>query len=156
MKKCVYCGLENADDAVMCTICHTEFVSSPTASRAVLRNEYLISPEEWRFWNRMTFRQFGVVIVRLAALWCFFEAALEATAFIQYMMLLYFMPRTITFTYPLASQFAAPIVRIGFCVVAGFVLFFRPERVLSWLVRGAVLRQPREISPSKAASGPPE
>jgi hypothetical protein len=158
MKKCIYCGLENADDAVMCTTCHTEFITSPTPLPATLRNEYLISPEEWRFWNRMTFRQFAVVMVRLAALWCFFEAALEATTLMRYSLIFpYLLSRPAGYPYSmsLVSDFSAPILRAGLCVVAGFILMFYPEKLLSWLVRGAVQRQPPEISPSKAPSTPP-
>ena len=90
MKKCIYCGLENADDAVMCTTCQTEFVTTPGGLPPSLRSEYLITPDEWRYWNRMTFRQFAVFIVRLAALWCFFEAALEATTLVEYMVVMPF------------------------------------------------------------------
>jgi hypothetical protein len=158
MKKCVYCGLENADDAVICATCHTEFVATPGGLPVALRNAYMISPEEWRFWNRMTFRQLAVLLVRLAALWCFFEAALESTNFITYMMFLPYLmsrPSGTVFSVPLASQFAAPIVRVGLCIVAGITLFFSAEKVLSWLVRGAVQRQPPEIAPVKSPSTPP-
>lgn len=158
MKKCIYCGLENADDAVVCTTCHTEFVATPGGLPPSLRNEYLISPEEWRFWNRMTFRQFAVVIVRLAALWCFFEAALEATTLAQYMVILPFLMSSTRsyspYPYAMVSQLFLPVLRIGVCVVAGFVLFFNAARVLSWLVRGDVRRQPPEITPSKITSTP--
>lgn len=162
MKKCIYCGLENADDAVMCTTCHTEFVATPGGLPAAIKNEYMISPDEWRFWNRMTFRQFAVVIVRLAGLWCFFETALEATVFVRFTMILpYLISRPIgsmggyPYSLSLASEFFVPLLRAGLCVVAGCILMFAPERLLSWLVRGAVLRQPPEITPSKSASTPP-
>lgn len=157
MKKCVYCGLENADDAVMCTTCHTQFVPSPAGLPAAVRNDYVISPEEWRFWNRMTFRQFAVVILRLAALWCFFEAALEGTLFVRYMMLLPYyistpLMSTPRYSYAMSFELITPALRVGLCTVAGFFLYFRGERVLSWLVSSAVQRLPPEISPATPIS----
>jgi hypothetical protein len=148
MKKCIYCGLENADNAVFCTTCHTQFVSTPAGSLPSLRNEHLISPEEWRFWNRMTFRQFAVVIVRLAALWCFFEGALEAAILVRYVMVIPFLMSSPGYPgYPYAmTELFVPVLRVGLCVVTGFILFSGGERILSWLVRGAVQRQPPEIS----------
>ncbi len=156
MKKCVYCGLENADDAVMCATCHTEFVPTPGGLPPALRNEYMISPEEWRYWHRMTFRQFAVVIVRLAGLWCFFTAALESSSLVQYMAVMpFFMPNARGIpSYPYALvQLFVPLLRVGVCVIAGFILFSNGERILSWLVRSAVQRQPPEVSPSAQRSG---
>jgi len=146
MKKCIYCGLENADDAVMCTTCHTEFVSSSSPPPPALSNEYLISPEEWRFWNRMTFRQFSVVIVRLTALWCFFEAALEATSLVRYMLVLPYLLTSPRYGSPFQSDFYMLVIRAGIYVIAGFALIFNAEKLLSWLVKDAVQKQPPETS----------
>jgi hypothetical protein len=156
MKKCVYCGLENADDAVICATCRTEFVPSSNPTPGALENDYLISPDEWRYWNRMTLRQFAVLLVRLAALWCILQAVLESTLLVRYMLELpYLMSSQTRYFYsPAVDLFLVPIFRIGLWGVAGLVLFFRGERVLSWMVRGAVLRQPPETSPSKSAPTP--
>jgi hypothetical protein len=154
MKKCPYCGLENADDAVTCTTCRTEFVASPTPLPEALSNEYLISPEEWRYWNRMTFRQFAVVIVRLAALWCFFEAVLELVSIVRYTLTLPYMLSTSRYGSPFGMDFYVFVLRVGIRVVAGFLLIFNGEKILSWLVKDGVQRQPPEISRPTPASGP--
>lgn len=148
MKKCIYCGLDNADDAVLCTTCHTEFVPSAASSPTALRNEYLISPEEWRFWNRMTFRQFAVVIVRLAALWCLFEAVIEATSLLRYILTLPYVMTATRYGSPFQYDFYVLAIRVGIRVIAGFALIFNAERLLSWLVKNAVQKQPPEVSRS--------
>jgi hypothetical protein len=79
MKKCTYCGLENPDEAVMCSTCHTEFVAPSQPSPPLPSDEHVISPEEQRFWERMTFRQFAILIVRLQAVWLLFYAVIDAT-----------------------------------------------------------------------------
>jgi hypothetical protein len=138
MKKCSYCGFENQDEAVMCATCHTEFVVQTQPSPPEPRSEYVISPEERGFWERMTFRQFAILIVRLQALWLLFYAVLDTTYLPRYFIGLH-----------RASSFAAAspefrldlfllILRIIMHVAAAVAIIQYAERVLSWLVKDSI------------------
>ena len=83
MKTCMNCGAENQDDATSCQSCNTStFVSSsPEATGG-----HIISPAEQRFWERMTFRQFAVVFIRMQAIWFFFYAILDVTYLGPYLL----------------------------------------------------------------------
>jgi hypothetical protein len=146
MKKCSYCGLENPDDAVVCATCRTEFVfviekQAPAAPSAELPGEYVISSEEQTFWQRMTFRQFAVLFVRLQAIWLFFDAAVEATYLPTY-ILEFNLASTYTHASPtLRLNSSLLVLRIGLHVIAGFALIFNAEKLLSWMVKDSVPQQ---------------
>src|SRR5271168_5305684 len=68
MKKCANCGFESPDEALSCPSCSTDaFVATSPEALG-----HIISPEEQRFWERMTFRQFAVFLIRLQAVWLLF------------------------------------------------------------------------------------
>lgn len=142
MKTCSYCGVENPDDAVICSTCHTDFADLTPP----LKNRDEMSLAEERFWQRMTFRQFAVLIVRLVALGLFFQALIEATEFLRFLANLS-MVISPAVSYPLFRTDAILLMlRIGLRVIVGFVLLFNTEGLLSWLVKGSVLWQPPDIS----------
>jgi hypothetical protein len=144
MKKCSHCGLENPDDAVVCSTCHTGFVTekpAPAAPLAELPDEYVISPLEQSFWQRMTFRQFAVLFVRLQALWFFFDAAVEATYLPNYILEFNQISSYSHASPSLRLNSSLLVLRIGLHVVAGFALIFNAEKLLSWLVKDSVQRQ---------------
>src|ERR1017187_6610737 len=87
MKECPYCGLQNPDEAVQCTTCHTSLTHPPPPAEPNSSNEYEISPEEQRLWDRLTFRQFAILMIRLQAVWLLFYAALDATYLSRYLNL---------------------------------------------------------------------
>ena len=65
MKNCANCGFESEDEVLSCPACTTDaFVSSSPEALG-----HIISPQEQRFWERMTFRQFAIFLLRLQALW---------------------------------------------------------------------------------------
>lgn len=149
MKKCSYCGLENTDEAVMCATCHTEFVTlkpAPPPLSAAPQADCTISPQEMSFWGRMTFRQFAVLMIRLEAIWFFFYAVLDATYLPRYVidLPLFFSGTRASMTYQL--DFILLIVRIGMHVIAGFLLIFNADKLLSWMVRDLV-HQPAPLNP---------
>ena len=154
MKKCTYCGLENPDEAVMCGTCHTEFVAQTQPSQPEPISEYVVSPEERGFWERMTFRQFAVLIVRLQALWLLFYAVVDVTYLPRYFIGLH-----------RASSFAAAspefrldlfllILRIIMHVAAAVALIQYAERVLSWLVKDSIPKSPPNKSLQPTAATP--
>src|ERR1043165_9512190 len=78
MKTCDYCGRENSDDAAYCFGCGTGFIVSPKPLPSSER-QHLISLEERRFWEQITFRQFAILLVRLQAVWILFSGLVYAT-----------------------------------------------------------------------------
>jgi hypothetical protein len=140
MKKCTYCGLENPDEAVMCGTCHTEFVAPSQPSPPEPSGEYMISPDEQHFWERMTFRQFAILIVRLQALWLFFDAVVDATHLPRYFTLASEAPSA--FSQGMRLDLLFLILRIIIQIAAAVALIQYTERVLSWLVKDCVPKQP--------------
>lgn len=149
MKKCTYCGLENPDEAVMCSTCRTEFVAPSQLSSPDPSGEYVISPEEKRFWERMTFRQFAILMIRLQAVWLLFYAVVDAT----------YLPRYFRFSspYPLYKQISfdvfLAILRIILHLAAAVALIQHAERVLSWLVKDCISEPPpnKPLQPTATA-----
>ena len=142
MNKCPYCGLENPDEAVQCVTCHTALAMPPETLPPEVKTEYQISPQESRFWERMSFRPFAVLMVRLQALWLLFYAVLDLT----------YLPRYLSrwfegSTYPsvaadLKREVGLAIFRIALHVAAAVAIILYAERLLSWLVKDWVAKQP--------------
>ena len=101
-----------------------------------------MSDEERRFWERMTFRQFAILMVRLQAVWFLFYAVLDVTYLPRYFP----RPRGSSSYYSSLyaqmslDQFLA-IFRIILNAAAAVALIQYAERVLSWLVKDSVLKQ---------------
>src|SRR6266542_2183773 len=104
MKRCTYCGKEYADEAEVCSTdgMPLERVGAQTPEHPSpdVQSRDAISPEEQRFWERMTFRQFAILMVRLQALWFLFYAVLDATYLPRY----FSRARGITSFAPLYTQ----------------------------------------------------
>ena len=146
MKKCTYCGLENPDEAVECVTCHTPVGTPTQATQPEARSKHVISPEEQRFWERMTFRQFAILIVRLQAVWLLFYAAIDATYLPSYFARARgTLSYSSLYTQISPTQFFA-ILRIILHVALAVALIQYAERVLSWLVKDLI---------SKSAPNPP-
>jgi len=142
MKKCTYCGFENPNDAGQCESCHTALVAQSPPTLPKPNAEDLMSDEERRFWERMTFRQFAILMVRLQAVWFLFYAVLDVTYLPRYFP----RPRGSSSYYSSLyaqmslDQFLA-IFRIILNAAAAVALIQYAERVLSWLVKDSVLKQ---------------
>jgi hypothetical protein len=84
MKHCTYCGNQYPDEFEMCPADRQPLKRAgeeqviPVESVGNESTE-TISPDEQRFWERMTFRQFAVLIIRLQAVWLLFYAAYNVT-----------------------------------------------------------------------------
>ena len=139
MRKCTYCGLENPDDAQQCQTCHTALAVPSQPTHPEPNGKCVISPEEHRFWERMTFRQFAILMIRLQALWLLFNAVIDLTYLPRY------FPRpsgTSSYYSPLYAQmnfdqFLA-VFRIILHVAAAVALIQCAEKVLSWLVKDSI------------------
>src|SRR5437870_5231560 len=88
MKHCPYCGKEYADDAAVCPIDGNPLErvgAQPTEPPPLdVSSHNAISPAERHFWERMTFRQFAILMVRLQAVWLLFYAVVDVTYLPRY------------------------------------------------------------------------
>jgi len=147
MKHCNYCGKDFTDEFEMCPIDGRRLV--PIADAEVPGEfvpepipPYQISPAEKRFWERMTFRQFAILIIRLQSIWMLFNAAVEATYVLGYLDL-----SSPISTFSLLSSTSKfnlflLILRIIMHVAAAVFLIQKAEVILSWLVKDSVQEQP--------------
>jgi hypothetical protein len=147
MKTCPYCGLENPDEAVQCGTCHTP-LAPPPISPPKVRSEYVMPPEERRFWERMTFRQFALLFVRLQAVWLFFDAVIHLTYLPPYLTRLHH-----TLGYPSAHSEAKrdlffAILPVVLDIAAAAAIIQNAERLLSWLTKDWFVKQPPAIAPT--------
>ena len=135
MKKCANCGSENPDDAIGCPVCTTDtFISS--SPEAI--GGHIISPEEQRFWERMTFRQFAVFLIRIQALWFIVSAVVYAVDLIPYLF------PDVHFT-----RYALLIALRVVLNVAGAVVCIRyADQIVSWFVKDVIPR----ASPNQSAT----
>src|SRR5262249_39263402 len=121
MKKCVSCGFESLDEATSCSSCSIDTFISP--SLEVLG--HIISSEEQQFWEWMTFRHFAIFLIRLQALWLFFNAVLDASYLTDYLF------PGVRFT-PHASMI---VVRTALHVALGIICLWYADRIISWFVK---------------------
>jgi hypothetical protein len=84
MKNCTLCGKEHPDDYDYCPDDGTRLRAPQPAGQGFLSSRD-ISKAEKAFWQRMTFRQFGLLIVRIQSLWLLFDAAYSLTYFVAYL-----------------------------------------------------------------------
>jgi hypothetical protein len=141
MKTCPYCGAKYSDELEKCPVDQTALETigglKPTVEAVV--PQFAFSPREQQFWERMTFRQFAILIVRLQALWLFFNAVLDVT----------YVPNYITFhssayrsSLLIASGLYTLLLRILLNIVAGVLVIQKTEKLLSWMVKDCVSEQP--------------
>jgi hypothetical protein len=128
MKKCANCGYECADEALSCPSCTTDaFISTSPEALG-----HIISPEEQRFWERMTFRQFAILTIRLQALWLLFYAVIDATYLVDYLV----PPAHFTLYARLL------VLRVGLHVALAIICLRYADRIVSWFVKDLVPRAP--------------
>ncbi len=147
MKNCSYCGKEYSDEMEVCptdgkSLQRAGQVETPMPGTLKIERHEMVSPEEQRFWRRMTFRQFAILMVRLQAVWLLFYAAVDATYLSRYFNL-----------WTTASSYAALspagrldllmlILRVIMHVAAAVALIQHAEKVLSWLVKDSIPKEP--------------
>ncbi len=110
------------------------------------------SPQEIRFWERMTFRQFAVLMIRLQALWLLFNAAIDLTYLPRYLSRWLEGSSYSVVSIELKRELALAIFRIVLHVVAALLVIQHAERLLSWLVKDWVAKHPPDPSPEPTAA----
>ena len=137
MKKCANCGLESPDETMSCSACSTDaFVSSSPEALG-----HIISPAEQRFWERMTFRQFAVILIRVQALWFIINAVLEFTYLLERLA-----PGTQFSRYEYLILF-----RLGFNATLAVIFLRHADRIVSWLVKDIVPKKPTGLDTDETA-----
>jgi hypothetical protein len=138
MKKCVNCGFESNDEALSCPSCSTDtFVSSSPEAIG-----HIISPEEHRFWERMTFRQFAVFLIRIQALYFFVEAINYATYLMDYISPTAHFTR---YAYLLMLRIAMHLALAVFCIRYA-------DRIVSWFVKDIIPKTSTKSDDDKPAA----
>jgi len=137
MKKCANCGFENPDEAISCPSCSTDaFVSTSPEALG-----HIISPEEQRFWERMTFRQFAIFLIRLQAFWLLFNALIEATYLLEY----------VTPGFHLTPRGWFVAFRTALHVVLAVICLRYADRIVSWFVKDIIPKLPAKLDDDKPA-----
>jgi hypothetical protein len=115
-------------------------------------SEHVVSMEERRFWERMTFRQFAILIVRLQGVMLLLYATTYATYLPRYFVTSGMLSSFSVSPPAMRLEFFLSSLRLMIHVAAGFALILRGEWVLSWLVKDCVAKQ----SPEKMTKNPPD
>ena len=140
MKKCANCGFECHDEMLSCPSCSSDaFVTTSPEALG-----HIVSPEEQRFWERMTFRQFAIFLIRLQALWMLFTAAIDVTYLLEYLVpdghftrySFYIMVRV--------------VVHIAFAIIC----IRYADRIVSWFVRDIIPKTPPNTALEPTAAAP--
>ena len=149
MKYCTYCGKEYGDDVEVCPIDNNPVQSMNAVAGSPppleVRTSIAITHDEKRFWERMTFRQFAVLMIRLQALWLFFYAAVDATYLPRYLVRSRLLSNSGARQLDFDSFLA--LIRIILHIAAGVFLILYAEKVLSWMVKDLVIKAPLDTSP---------
>ena len=147
MKKCTYCGRENPDDATHCKECVTAFeVSSEVAQPEM-------TVESKRFWERMTFRDFAILLVRLQALWLLFYVVIDLTYLQSYISRFIPVPRYDVLPIELQQTFHMAILRMTLRIVVAILAFKFADRLIDWLGKGFIQNPPPNKSQEPTAVG---
>jgi hypothetical protein len=142
MKKCSFCGLENPDEATQCTTCHTALIESSGPAQSKPKTEPVMPPEERRFWEHMTFRQFTVLFLRLQAVWLLFYAVIDVTYLPPYFARLNDASSFSASASAARLSFFLALLRVMLNVAAALAVIQYSERIVSWFARDWIPRQP--------------
>jgi len=91
MKRCTYCGTEYPDDAEVCVTdgyplpgsINAEKTASPATESEIHAKKDTLA-EEQRVWEKMTFKRFAILFLRIQALWLFFYVAMDSIYLVHY------------------------------------------------------------------------
>lgn len=139
MKRCKYCGKEYPNDMTVCPIDQNPLQSSNEADIAVGRAsevaENSMTTNERRFWERMTFRQFAIIFIRIQALWLLFYALIDATYIPGYFTGLHGVSSWTALANENRGRLLLLLFHIFLRIAAAVLLIQKAERILRWLVR---------------------
>jgi hypothetical protein len=143
MKKCANCGFECSDETISCPACSTDTFVSATPQVF----GHVISPDEARFWERMTFRQFAVFLIRLQAIWFLFYAVDVATYLHSYLHALDRYPPDAPGYLEARHSFFWAFFRVIWHVAGAVVCIRWADRIVIWFVKDVIPRLPSSKSP---------
>jgi hypothetical protein len=155
MKRCDFCDAENPDHAVLCVKCNTMLETPRPMWRPRARKAPDMSSAEKRFWERMTFRQFGILMIRIQAVWLLFYGFIYFVYFVWDLRRIFgsdYNPVTGTST---KIQLFFEFLRIILYIAAAVLLIQRAEQILNWLVRDLIPNEPPDTAPTTAAPPTP-
>jgi hypothetical protein len=147
MKHCTYCGKEYPDDVVgVCPVDGNPLrgAGEVQALSDGVQQPRAISPTEQRFWQRMTFREFAILIVRLQALWVLFPVVVELTYLPGYFSTLFPARRFDVLPLDMKQTFYLALLRIALRAAVGIGAFLYADRLVSWLAKGLVKGTPEK------------
>jgi hypothetical protein len=148
MKKCANCDFDNSDDATNCQSCNTEtFVASSPAAIG----GHNISPEEQRFWQRMTLRKFTILFIRIEGLFFLAYAIDEATYLPGYFRHLHNAVNEAVIADERSTIFWV-LFRVFWHVAAVIAIIRYADRIASWLVKDAIPRRETAVSQESKVS----
>ena len=122
--------------------CHTPFAAPSASAQPEAMSEPVMSPEEQCFWERMTFRQFTVIFLRLQAVWLLFDAVVAVTYLPPY-----FRGLTDSAGPDFRLGFLMALLRIILHVAAALAIVRYSERVVSWFAKDWTTKQPSSNEP---------
>jgi len=141
MKHCTYCGKEYSDDVNACPLDGHPVQGDEASTPTLVQRKDTISPEEHKFWERMTLRQFAILLIRLQALVFLFNALLEITLLPRYLIRI----NPVGSNYILSSTIKLELfmlsIRIILFLAAAVLLIQRGEKILSWIVKDCVSKR---------------
>jgi hypothetical protein len=127
---------------MQCITCDTALVEPLPETRTVPPVEPGMSADERRFWEKMTFRQFAILIIRIQALWLFFNAALDLTYLPRYALLQSSVSTYMALSPAGRLEFFMLVLRILLNIAAGVAIIQHAEKLLHWLVKDSIGKKP--------------
>jgi hypothetical protein len=144
MKKCPYCGVRYPDSVELCPADLNRLEPDGIAPVPGISHPLFQPPDsaaERRFWERMTFRQFAVLLVRIQSVWMIFYAIVDLTYLPSYFVRIAspsFLPH---FYGPTLSSSLA-VFRVILHVIMAVLGIVYAETILGWLVKDMVPKDP--------------
>lgn len=142
MKHCNYCGKEYSDELETCPTdgYRLQGVGEAQNPESRKRNvgKGMISSEEQSFWERMTYRQFGVFFIRMQAVWFIFYAILDLTYLPSYFPSLHEIFSSDSLHPILDLRSFMAILRILLNIAGALACIQFADRIVSWLVKDMI------------------
>lgn len=141
MKQCPYCGLQNDDTAIECVTCHTALPTEASFPAPETKPVPVISPQEARFWQRMNFHKFAILLVKLQGVWLLLNAVVELTYLPRYISRWLLGSSYSVLSSEMKRDAALMVFRLVLYGGVGLALIQYAERFLSWLVKDWVAQE---------------
>lgn len=143
MKQCPFCGGEYSDQIELCPIDQTRLKSVGASQTPPAETMTRTISSEERFWSRMTFKELAALLLRIQALWLFFNAVIDATYLSRFANLSSPVPSYVGLTPSGRLDLLMLIFRIILNVAVGFAVIQNAENILSWLVKDHIRQESR-------------